>query len=77
MNVQDAKRSREGVAIFVNNVCYIAVVDYGCVCSGMMDSVVDIVNNGDRFCVLGDLNGWVGDEVRMTVNICKEPVRKH
>ena len=29
-----------------------------------MDKTMDRVGNGYRLCVMGDLNGWVGDRVR-------------
>ena len=29
-----------------------------------MERTVDRVGNGYRLCVLGDLNGWIGDRVR-------------
>ena len=32
-----------------------------------LDKFVDRVGNGYRLCVLGDLNGWVGDRVRVGI----------
>ena len=32
-----------------------------------MDRVLDRVGNGYRLCVMGDLNGWVGDWVTMGI----------
>ena len=32
-----------------------------------MDRNVDRVGNGYRLCVLGDLNGWIGDRVRASI----------
>ena len=29
-----------------------------------MDRNLDSVGNGYRFCILGDLNGWIGDKTR-------------
>ena len=29
-----------------------------------MDSILDRVGNADRLCILGDLNGWIGDKMR-------------
>ena len=31
--------------------------------SGMKDRNMDNIGNGYRLCVLGDLNGWIGDRV--------------
>ena len=33
-----------------------------------MDRTVDRVGNGYRSCVVGDLNGWIGDRVRAGIN---------
>ena len=33
-------------------------------CWNDMDRTVDRVENEYRLCVLGDLNGWIGDRVR-------------
>ena len=32
-----------------------------------LERIVDRVGNGFRLCVLGDLNGWVGDRVRVGI----------
>ena len=32
-----------------------------------MDRTGDRVGNGYRLCVLGDLNGWIGDRVRTDI----------
>ena len=32
-----------------------------------LDRVMDRVDNGFRLCALGDLNGWVGDKVRVGI----------
>ena len=32
-----------------------------------LDRVVDIVGNKYRLCVIGDLNKWVGDKVRVDI----------
>ena len=32
-----------------------------------MDRVVDRVGYGYRLCMLGDLNGWIGDRVRISI----------
>ena len=29
-----------------------------------MDRTLDSVGNGYRFCILGDVNGWIGDRIR-------------
>ena len=29
-----------------------------------MDTTLDSVGNGHRLCILGDLNGWIGDRTR-------------
>ena len=29
-----------------------------------MDRILDRVENGYRLCILGDLNGWIGDRTR-------------
>ena len=34
-----------------------------------MDRTVDRVGNGCRLCVLGDLNGWIGDRVRAGITV--------
>ena len=33
-----------------------------------LDRIVDNVGNGYRLCVLGDLNGWIGDRVRTGIS---------
>ena len=33
-----------------------------------LDRNVDRVGNGYRLCVMGDLNGWIGDGVRAGIN---------
>ena len=32
-----------------------------------MDRILDIVGNGYRLCILGDLNGWIEDKVRASI----------
>ena len=32
-----------------------------------MIRVVDTVRNGHKLCVLGDLNGWIGDRVKIGI----------
>ena len=32
-----------------------------------MDRTLDSVGNGYRLCILGDLNGWVGDGTRVGI----------
>ena len=32
-----------------------------------MDRIMDRVGNSYRLCVLGDLNGWIGDRVRASI----------
>ena len=29
-----------------------------------MDRILDRIGKGYRFCILGDLNGWIGDKTR-------------
>ena len=86
------------MAILLNYVWHIAVIDFGCVKSKILwteykfsrvkvcvvveygpnegdseereslwnyfDRIVDRVGNGYRLCILGDLNGWIGNTVR-------------
>ena len=33
-----------------------------------MDKTMDRVRNGYRLCMLGDLNGWIRDRVRASIN---------
>ena len=32
-----------------------------------IDRVLDRVGNGYRLCILGDLNGWIGDKMRADI----------
>ena len=34
-----------------------------------IDRTLDIVGNGYRLCILGDLNGWIGDKTRADITI--------
>ena len=97
--IQETEKAMEGVAILLNNVCQIAVVDFGCVSLRILcikfkfskvkvylvvgyslsegdseeresywndlNRIVDRVGNEYRLCVLGDLNIWIGDRVRV------------
>ena len=35
-----------------------------CVVVGMLSRTLDNIGNGYRLCILGDLNGWIGDRTR-------------
>ena len=95
------ERTREGMAILLDDVSNSAVIDFGCVSYRTLwikftfskvkvcvvvgygpskgagegrkrfwnefDMIVDRIGNGYRLCVLGDLNGWIGDRVRVDI----------
>ena len=99
--VQEIERAKERVAILLNDVWHIAVVDFGCVSSRMlwikskfsrvkvcavvgyspnegdgeererfwndMDRTLDSVENGYRLCIIEDLNGWIGERMRVGI----------
>ena len=42
-----------------------------------MDRILDIVGNGYKLCILGDLDGWIGDRTRAGITGASEAPGKN